>query len=158
MLNQLITGSLVIVATLLMQVAFVGFAIARLTAISDWFRSGNFYAKRIAILVAMTLWILAGLSAAVWTWALFYITMGVFDDIETAVYFSTVAFTTLGFGDITLDEKWRLTSALMAANGLILFSLNTAFLIEAMRRLFQPIDDELTAKSVLDPSSKRDVS
>ncbi|MCG8601047.1 MAG: potassium channel family protein, partial [Verrucomicrobiales bacterium] len=86
-------------------------------------------------LLVLTLWLLAGLSAAVWIWALFYLWLGVFDSLEASVYFSTVAFTTLGFGDITLGQDWRLASACMAANGLILFSLNTAFLIEVIRRL-----------------------
>ena len=110
MLVQLLIASAAIVLTLLVQVAFIG------TAIST----------------------LAGISAAVWIWALLYIWLGVVDSLDTAVYFSTVAFTTLGFGDITLSEDWRLTSALMAANGLLLFSLNTAFLIEVIRRLIPP--------------------
>ncbi|MFN3211752.1 MAG: ion channel [Henriciella sp.] len=106
-----------------------------LIALGPWFQSRWASAKRISALLALTLWLLAGLTVAVWCWAFLYLWLGVFDSLETAVYFSTVAFTTLGFGDITLGEDWRLASALMAANGLILFSLNTAFLIEVVRRL-----------------------
>ena len=49
--------------------------------------------------------------------------------------FSLVSFTTLGFGDILLDEPYRLLSGMMAADGLILFGLTTAFLIEFIRSL-----------------------
>ena len=44
-------------------------------------------------------------------------------------------FTTLGFGDIILDKPYRLMSGLLAADGLILFGLTTAFLIEFIRSL-----------------------
>ncbi|MEM9504676.1 MAG: ion channel [Cyanobacteria bacterium P01_E01_bin.43] len=145
MLNQLIFASVTIVATLLVQVVFIGMAISRLSALSAWLQSGQTYFKRIVTLLALTLWVLAGLSVAVWIWALLYLALGVFDAIEPAVYFSTVAFTTLGFGDITLSDDWRLTSALMAANGLLLFSLNTAFLIEVVRQLFRQAAADNTA-------------
>ena len=39
-----------------------------------------------------------------------------FHALEPALYFSLVSFSTLGFGDIILDEKWRLLSGLTAAN------------------------------------------
>ena len=51
---------------------------------------------------------------------------------------ASVSATTLGYGDTLLSEKWKLLSGFIAANGLILFSLNTAFLFEALRRF----DDE----------------
>lgn len=138
MLVQLLIASAAIVLTLLVQVVFIGTAISALSAARQWFEAGFSFVRRISALLILTLWLLAGISAAVWIWALLYISLGVFESLETAVYFSTVAFTTLGFGDITLSEDWRLTSALMAANGLILFSLNTAFLIEVVRRLIPP--------------------
>ncbi|MGH1483591.1 MAG: ion channel, partial [Geminicoccales bacterium] len=47
------------------------------------------------------------------------------------------ALTARGYGDITLNESWRILSALCAANGLLLFGFSTAFLVELMRRLQQ---------------------
>lgn len=138
MLLQLVIASAAVILTLLVQVVFIGTAISALSSARQWFGSGLTFVRRIGGLLVLTLWLLAGISVAVWIWALLYLSLGVFESLETAVYFSTVAFTTLGFGDITLSEDWRLTSALMAANGLILFSLNTAFLIEVIRRLIPP--------------------
>ena len=135
LLNQLVISSAAVVVTLIVQIAFIGISMKILTSIGPWFQTGMAGMKRIFALLLLTLWLLAGLSTAVWCWALLYLGLGVFDTLEASVYFSTVAFTTLGFGDITLSEDWRLMSALMAANGLILFSLNTAFLIEVVRRL-----------------------
>ena len=54
--------------------------------------------------------------------------------MQPAVYFSLVCFTTLGFGDITLPVEWRLLSALIGANGFLLFGWSTAYMFELMRR------------------------
>jgi membrane protein implicated in regulation of membrane protease activity len=86
-------------------------------------------------LIAVTLWVLAAHSVGVWIWALTFIVLGAFETLEPAVYFSVVSFTTLGFGDITLPVQWRILSGMSAANGLILFGLSTAFLIEFVSRL-----------------------
>ena len=37
-----------------------------------------------------------------------FIILGLFESMEEALYFSVVALTTLGFGDVTLDAQWRL--------------------------------------------------
>ncbi len=62
-------------------------------------------------------------------WALLYLYLGALDNFEKALYFSTVTFTTLGYGDILLDANWRLLAAFEAANGIIIFGLSTAVVV-----------------------------
>ncbi|WP_227711996.1 potassium channel family protein [Sneathiella sp. P13V-1] len=64
-----------------------------------------------------------------WIWAMFFYLAGEHTEFSEAVYFSTVTFTTLGYGDVTLSEKWRLTAALQAVSGIMLFGWSTAFLV-----------------------------
>ena len=64
--------------------------------------------------------------------------LGVFENEEESVYFSLVSFTTLGFGDVILPDEWRILSGFVAADGFLLFGLNTAVLIEAMMRMRGP--------------------
>jgi len=73
----------------------------------------------------------------IWLWALLYIWLGAFEILENALYFSTVTFTTLGYGDITLLPRWRLLSSFEAANGVILFGVSTAFLFAVIQRMYQ---------------------
>ncbi len=73
------------------------------------------------------------LTVAAWVWAIAYRALGIFATFEESLYFSLVAFTTLGFGDLLLPDDWRLLGGLAAANGLILFGLLTAMLVEALR-------------------------
>ena len=73
----------------------------------------------------------------IWIWALLYLWLGEFESMGRALYFSTVTFTTLGYGDITLQERWQLLSGFEATNGIILFGVSTAFVFGVIRKLFE---------------------
>ena len=67
-------------------------------------------------------------------WALFYRLFGAFADFQTAMYFSGVTFTSLGYGDVVLDGRIRLLAPLQAANGLMMFGITTALFISAIQQ------------------------
>ncbi len=69
-------------------------------------------------------------------WAAVYMLTGAFQDFEAALYFSTVTFTTLGYGDVVLDERWRLMASFEAANGIIIFGLSTAVVVATVQRVY----------------------
>lgn len=69
-------------------------------------------------------------------WAGAYLLVGTIDTIEMAFYFSTVTFTTLGYGDVVIDEQWRLMSAFEAANGIIIFGLPPAVVVAVVQRVY----------------------
>ena len=73
----------------------------------------------------------------IWVWALFYLGVEAMPTLEAALYFATSSFTTVGFGDVVLDEKWRLISSFQSANGFILFGWSTAFIFEIMSKLYK---------------------
>jgi hypothetical protein len=74
-------------------------------------------------------------TVEVWLYAVGYLAVGALHDLESALYFSTTSFTTLGYGDIVLNQKWRLVGAIEGANGLLLFGWSTAFLVSVTGRL-----------------------
>lgn len=88
-----------------------------------------------ALIVCVVLAIVAIHTVEIWLYAVVYLTIGALDDFETALYFSTVTFASLGYGDIVLTNRWRLFGAIEAANGVILFAWSTAFLLSVMHRL-----------------------
>lgn len=135
MLAQLLVGPALICVTIVIQAIFIGAAIKILTYFGSRLVAGSQIARLIITLTLVVLWMLLALSTAVWIWAGAFMLLGQFADLETALYFSVVSFMTLGFGDITIGKEWRLLSGLIAANGLILFSLTTAFLLEFIVRL-----------------------
>ncbi|MGL4319843.1 MAG: potassium channel family protein [Paracoccaceae bacterium] len=91
--------------------------------------------KLFLMIAAISVWILAVITAGVWLWASAFLLLGVFPTLEEAVYFSTVTFTTLGFGDVLLPKEWRLLAGMAAANGLLNFGLLTALMVEALRHV-----------------------
>ena len=66
-----------------------------------------------------------------------YLWLGQFESLERSLYFSTVTFTTLGYGDITLEPRWRLLSGLEAFNGVVLLGVTTAVVFAILLRVFQ---------------------
>ena len=69
-------------------------------------------------------------------WAISYLALDAIQSFEEALYFSIVTFTTLGFGDITLKESWRLLASLQAANGIIVFGWSTAITMAAVQKFY----------------------
>ena len=135
MTAQLLLGSLLISITLVVEVAFIGVASSVLTRLGPRLKTGHQMIRFVLSLLAVVLWMLAAISLGVWIWAAAFLMLDQFQQLEEALYFAAVSITTLGYGDLTLDEDWRLLSGLIAANGLILFSLATAFFIEFIRRV-----------------------
>lgn len=99
---------------------------------------GNFHQGKILpaiISTAVTLLLLHVIEVIIWAVAYRLLTpIGSLDTFEKAVYFSSVTFTTLGYGDITLPlEEWRLLSGVEALNGILLVGWTTAFLFAVVQ-------------------------
>ena len=91
--------------------------------------------KLVLLLAGVSLWVLGVITAGTWIWAVALEALGAFPTLEEALYFSLVAYTTLGLGDIVPAPEWRLLAGMEAANGLLNFGLLTALLIEAFRQI-----------------------
>ncbi|MFN0193610.1 MAG: potassium channel family protein [Aestuariivirga sp.] len=135
MLPNLVLATLMM--TLTVVIHFVGLIV--LIRILEW-RGHRLraHASRLgqgALLILVVLGLVAIHSAEIWAYAVLYILIGAVPDFESALYFSTVAFSSLGYGDIVLSPKWRLLSAIEAVNGLILIGWSTAFLLSLMGKL-----------------------
>lgn len=74
-------------------------------------------------------------TAEIWAYACLYLVLGEFHDLETALYFSTTSFSTLGYGDVTLGHAYRLVGAIEGANGFLLIGWSTAFLVSVTNRM-----------------------
>lgn len=135
MLYQLFLGSVLILASILCgALAFLALETA-LTRLRPWTLRPPHTLKLTLVLLGAVTVILGVLTASVWIWALAFLWLGVFEALEPAIYFSIVAFTTLGFGDVILPEQWRILGGMTAANGLLTMGLFTALLVEVLRRV-----------------------
>ncbi len=133
--RQILSSTVMVVVTALFHVA----CIIGLVDLLAWagqatalpHKINTFFVFGLAVLCII---VIHGIEA--WFWALLYKGVGQFDDIATAMYFSVVTTTTLGYGDFTLSERWRILASFQAIGGLILFGASTAFLFEIIRQIF----------------------
>ncbi len=87
------------------------------------------------VLVFLSLWLMVAHSIEIAMWAELYMRLDLIKDIEVAFYYAAVSYTTLGYGDVVLAPKWGLLGAIAAANGLLLFGMSAALLVDACLKL-----------------------
>jgi hypothetical protein len=88
-------------------------------------------------------WILVGVAG--WTillhmleivvWAVFYTWTQGMPDIQSAIYFSAVTYTTTGYGDLVLPVTWRLVGAVEALTGILMCGWSTGFFFTVVNRV-----------------------
>jgi len=130
MAPQIALGSLLVLVTTAVHAFCTFLALVVLRGESRWFQWEHARLLRGTLLVSSLVLLLffASLVEA-WIWAHVYVAVGALDDLETALYFSTVTFTTLGYGDVTLGADWRLLSTFEAANGTVMFGWSTSLVV-----------------------------
>lgn len=134
MIAHLALGSLLIVINVAIQAEMFGAFNKRLEQITVFLRRRFRRFANTATLIVGVLFVLMVITVQIWIWAISFMLTGAVAGLEPALYFTTVSFTTLGFGDITLDPDWRLLSGITAANGFLSFGWSTAYMVELVRR------------------------
>src|SRR5262245_29836498 len=69
---------------------------------------------------------------------MFSCTGAAFPAFGEASYFSSVSFTTVGYGDIVLGREWRQLASFEAVNRWIIFGWATALIVAIIQRLYSP--------------------
>ena len=144
MLQHIALGSLLMVITTAVHALCTAGVIQglRLTHAERWaYESAG---KKVFLLSALVLMLFLAAVVEVNIWAVTYLVAGAIREVEPALYFSTVTFTTLGYGDLTLDANWRLLASFEAANGIIMFGWTTAIVVAVVHRMVghRPADTE----------------
>lgn len=87
---------------------------------------------------ALVVFALHAVEIAIWAAAyLVLVPASELANFEEAVYFSFVTFTTLGYGDITLSDGYRMLSGIEALNGIILVGWTTAMIFSVVQYIWQ---------------------
>ncbi|MEW9922459.1 ion channel [Marimonas sp. MJW-29] len=131
---QIGLGSTLILGCAAIHIAVAMAAIAWLRAKQPFHQAVTFVSgfKSIALLFLLLLF---SHTVQVYLWALTFWATGALQGYEAPIYFSLVTYTTLGYGDITLTEAFRVLGAMASVCGILMFGLTTAFLVGALARL-----------------------
>src|SRR4030095_4166338 len=73
-------------------------------------------------------------TVEIWLYAGLYLYLQLFPTLEQSLYFSTVTYSSLGYGDVVLKEEWRVLGSIECPVGIILLGLSTAFIISPLTR------------------------
>ena len=85
------------------------------------------------LVTVLSLFVLHGTE--IWSYAALYTLLDAFPQFETSLYFSTISYAAIGYGDAALPEQWRLLGAIEGINGVILLGWSTAFFVNLLMRL-----------------------
>jgi len=107
-------------------------------------RAGFWFVAGLLTLVFGLVIVLHLLEALIW--AVFYAKAGLFPNFETSLYFSMTSYSTIGYGDVLLPEKWRLLGTLEGISAVLLCGLSAAFLFAVVSVLFRFRTQELIAQ------------
>jgi hypothetical protein len=89
----------------------------------------------IAILLGAAIGIFAIHTVEIWLYAALYLALGALHGFEVALYFSTVTYASVGYGDVLLPKDWRILGAIEGATGIIMLGWSTAFLVSLLAKL-----------------------
>ncbi|MBW8636841.1 hypothetical protein K1W69_06550 [Hoeflea sp. WL0058] len=106
-----------------------------LLRMEPWLRGSNQHFKSFIVVSMVAISTMGMTTFGVWLWAIIFRQMSVFSTLEEAVYYSLVAYTTLGLGDIVVPQKLRLLGGMTGANGFLMFGLMTAMITDTLRHV-----------------------
>src|SRR5262245_16732726 len=81
--------------------------------------------RRVGLLLGLFVWIVLLHLIQVSLWAAVFWRARELPNLETALYFSLVTYTTIGFGDVVLGPGWRVLAGIEGLAGIILIGWST---------------------------------
>ena len=133
MLRQLLVGAGVSICNIVIH-ALVMTAVVRVAHRVAARETTHPAALLISVMVATVSVLMAAHLSEVLVWSLAYAVVDAAPTGADLMYFAFVNYTTLGYGDVTPVERWRLLGPMTAMNGVRLFGWSTAVIFEVLRR------------------------
>lgn len=117
---------------------------AILLAVFTWLKKfyatleNQFNVLRNFFVVIGVVWILSIMHLLqVAIWAVAYTATGALDTYYQAFYFSIVTLSTVGYGDLTVPDGWKLFGGLEALMGPLMFGWSASFLFGMVNKFYQ---------------------
>jgi voltage-gated potassium channel Kch len=86
------------------------------------------------LVISLSCWLILIHVIEMSVWGLFYYLQGCLPDAESALYFSAVTYTTVGYGDVVLPKPWRMLAPLEAMTGILMWGLSTGLFFAVVSR------------------------
>jgi Ion channel len=110
------------------------------TSAFRWLRRQEISTGRFAswtwLIVRLAGWIVLLHVVEITVWAFTYVLVRAMPELQSALYFSAVTYTTTGYGDLVLPPRWRLVGAVEALTGILMCGWSTGFFFAVLSRMF----------------------
>ena len=133
MLRQFLVGGAVSLCNIVIH-ALVMAAVIRVMEIADATETSRPRLLLIGVMIVIVSVLMTAHASEVIVWSLAYALVSAAPANTNLVDFAFVNYTTLGYGDVTPVERWRLLGPMTAMNGVLLFGWSTAVIFAVMRR------------------------
>ena len=128
MLVQLLAGTLLVASNVAIHFGLMTVNIWKLRRTDFTTRS---FSQVIFTLARLAIWCVVAHMAEIMIWSVFFVSAGVMPDIETASYFSAVTYATIGYGDITPPQDWRLLASMEGLTGILMCAWSGGFFLRS---------------------------
>jgi hypothetical protein len=128
MIRIFLVGAPVMILCLVLQATFISLCLRHYGHFKVPPKHEPSPGHNIVLLAAVMMILTIGSLLQVAIWGALFMALGEFDELEDALYYSAVNFSTLGYGDIVMSERWRLLGPLEAMNGILMFGVSTALM------------------------------
>lgn len=132
---NILIGTITVFVCTIIQCAFTAALKLALLRWKGLIGLGGSFWKMTTLLSAVTAFLFIGMMFQVYIWAIVLYSTGDLEGFRSAIYFSMVNFTSLGYGDITLGEENAILGPMEAANGILMLGLSTSALFAVLREL-----------------------
>jgi len=105
------------------------------TAVERLRRIRPFSRRGVAFTLSIVLSIIVLHGVEIWAFALVYLGVHAVDGLESALYFSTISYSTVGYNDTHVAMNWRLMGAFESILGMLLLGWSTAFFFRILGRI-----------------------
>lgn len=132
MLGRLLAGCALMAVCVTIHAAGVTGALRRVRGSVASIQS---FWNSLGLFILLAVWMVLLHLCEIVVWALAYTWNGALADIQTALYFSAVTYTTVGYGDVVLSPGWRLDGGIEALTGILMCGWSTGFFFAIVSRL-----------------------
>lgn len=131
----LIVSALLVAANVIIQIAGLAVLIWAMRRREAGRKSAAYVVQQLGVILGVVMGLFVVHALQIWLYAAVYLALGEFETFEASLYFSTSSFTTVGYGEIVMESRWRIVPAVQSAAGFLLLGWSTVFLISVLSRL-----------------------
>ncbi|MFP4518404.1 MAG: potassium channel family protein [Oceanicaulis sp.] len=131
----LLVSALLVALTVIVQIAGLAVLIWVMRKRGGPMASVAHVLQQLGVILLVVLGVFVMHAVQIWLFAIVYLMLGEFETFEAALYFSTSSFTTVGYGEVVIESRWRIVAAIESAAGFLVLGWSTVFLISVLFRL-----------------------